>query len=213
MTNPQHSSETTEHGTPSDVALAAHTLMGGIDLDPATSPSFNRVVRAKRTYTEADNGFPRTWKGKVFLNPPGGFCDGAGKRVIRVKGKGYVYPSTEMQAQEHYSSMCLWWFRLAGQWATGSVEQAVFIGFSIEVLQRTQMYRALFPRDVVPMEMPFCVPKTRIPFNTVHDDGTLVPGKSPTHANVIVWLPPKQLKKAQITRQFKAAFGQFGEVK
>jgi hypothetical protein len=189
--------------------------MGDIDLDPASSALFNEAVRAKKFYTEAQNGFTKTWKGRVFLNPPGGYCDGNGKRVVKVKNKGFIYPDTEERAEEHYSAMCLWWFRLAELWGAGSVQQAVFIGFSIELLQRTQMYRAkMFPSEVVPMETYICVPRDRIPFNKIEDD-TVVPGTSPTHANVIVWLPPAQQlrRKAHCLREFRRAFGRLGEVK
>jgi phage N-6-adenine-methyltransferase len=65
--------------TPARYIKAVHAVMGGIDLDPASSPEANEVVRAAQYFTAADNGLSLPWGGRVFLNPPysllGPFCD------------------------------------------------------------------------------------------------------------------------------------------
>ncbi len=62
--------------TPRAFLDAAHELMGGVDLDPASEEYANRVVRAARFYTETDNGLQQPWEGRVWLNPPYGIGDG-----------------------------------------------------------------------------------------------------------------------------------------
>lgn len=56
--------------SPPHVVAAARRVLGGIDLDPATSPEANGVVRAARYYTAADDGLVRPWRGRVWMNPP-----------------------------------------------------------------------------------------------------------------------------------------------
>ena len=56
--------------TPESYIEAAHTCMGNIDLDPASTPIANKVVKAKRIYTQKDNGLQQEWVGKIWLNPP-----------------------------------------------------------------------------------------------------------------------------------------------
>lgn len=68
-----HSSQSNEWYTPQPYIDAVHTVMGGIDVDPASCARANQVVQATTYYTLAENGFSKDWPGRVFLNPPYGF--------------------------------------------------------------------------------------------------------------------------------------------
>ena len=56
--------------TPAEFIEAAVDVMGCIDLDPASNPIANKVVKADKYYTAEDNGLDKTWSGNVWLNPP-----------------------------------------------------------------------------------------------------------------------------------------------
>ncbi len=59
--------------TPARYVKAAREVMGAIELDPASCAFANRVVKAERIYTKADNGLLHPWSARsVFLNPPYG---------------------------------------------------------------------------------------------------------------------------------------------
>lgn len=60
----------TEYYTPVEIIEAARKVMGGIDLDPASSETANKIVRAKEFYTESDNGLLQAWSGNIWLNHP-----------------------------------------------------------------------------------------------------------------------------------------------
>lgn len=176
---PQLSSVSNEHYTPPEVVEAARGLMGGIDLDPASCEAANKIVRATFIYTEQQDGLTRSWgpiqnsplaqitggetrtPSRVFLNPPGG--------PLRI-GKKPV------------SQAALWWARLVQDWLSGDVEQAVFVGFTLEILRTSQGARLPVQR------FHRCYPRERLHFG----------GKDqPTHANVIVYLPPLHLPERQ----------------
>lgn len=56
--------------TPQEYLAAAREVMGGIDLDPASSDVAQTIVQAKSYHTIDNSGLTVPWAGKVWLNPP-----------------------------------------------------------------------------------------------------------------------------------------------
>lgn len=209
-----HSSESNEHFTAPDVVGGGRELMGSIELDPASNHWINDfVVKADCIYTKADNGFLQPWIGNTFLNPPGGLCDDKGQLVLRatkkrkdcrLTGECGLPPGHEHKGVT--SSMKQWWFKLAKEWTRGRVPQAIFVGFSIEVMQTTQNN----PPNGLPMAIhfPFCIPRKRLRYWNRQGD-KLVEGSSPTHASVLIFLPHEFSIVEKQT--FKLVFGKWGQ--
>jgi hypothetical protein len=80
-----------EHYTPEKYIEAARKVLGGIDLDPASCEEANEIIKAKRFFTEADDGLAQAWKGRVWLNPPYG--DKVGKFVSKLRNEKGVTAS------------------------------------------------------------------------------------------------------------------------
>ena len=205
MKQPRLSSLSNEHYTPPSIVEAAREVMGGIDLDPASCRKANRHIKAERYFTQKDNGYLQDWHGRVFLNPPGGWCDNQGQTIVSKKGEP---PCTETGAcglkpghlhVGRQSSQVAWWFKLAQEHHCGRVLEAIFVCFSIELLQTSQCYEprinaSVFQREKfpLPMDFPFFLPATRLAYLHEDEHGKLVVGKQPTHSSMIVYLPPKK---------------------
>lgn len=82
--------------TPAEHLRAAREVLGGFDLDPASSPLANETVGAARIFTADDNGLEQEWSGRVWLNPP------------------YSQPTISQFAE-----------KLASEWEAGRVQSAI----------------------------------------------------------------------------------------
>jgi ParB family chromosome partitioning protein len=176
----QHRSASPEWFTPPAIADAARVVLGGIDLDPASCAAANAVIRAARFLTKADNGFEQPWAGRVFHNPPSS-------------------PDRRPPLAAH------WWAKLVTEWEAGAVPAAIFVGFNLDIIVTSQNSGTVSILDV-----PFCVPKSRLAFLSDSGGGNLVPQKNPTHPNVIAYLPDRRDPGA--ARRFRDVFSKFGKV-
>jgi ParB family chromosome partitioning protein len=75
-------SESNEWYTPPEYLEAARSVMGEIDLDPASNPIANRIVRARTYFDIHSNGLTHNWPGRVWLNPPYGRDNGDSNQEI-----------------------------------------------------------------------------------------------------------------------------------
>lgn len=191
MSNAKHLSKTAEHYTPGVFAEAARGTMGGIDLDPATCGQANRIIRAPITYGPewGTDGLQEEWGGRVFLNPPGGSLmpilndqhDRKTGELIR-KADSPELVSWKEWARREFKTKSLavaFWVKLTRELGSRRVEEAVFLGFTLEILVTTQGIRDVWPLA----KCPICIPSKRIKFL----DQDLSPQKAPTHANVIAY--------------------------
>jgi ParB family chromosome partitioning protein len=61
-----------ESYTPEIYVEAARSVMGSIDVDPASNDIAQKTIKAKIYYTKENNGLNKPWDGNIFLNPPYG---------------------------------------------------------------------------------------------------------------------------------------------
>lgn len=183
----RHTSKSVEYYTPPYVVDAARQVMGGIDLDPASCARANEIVRATQYFTVRDDGLAQVWRAdRVFLNPPGGVD------------------------ADYESRQRRWWFTLARAWGHGLVEQAVFVAFSVELLQTTQNE----PEGPIPLDFPVCFPRTRVQYLRAPRLGARARrAPSPPHASCIVYLPPRAARaRKNGIDLFGNLFGAIGRV-
>ena len=169
--NVRHSSKTNEQYTPLDLVGRFRKLCRGkIDLDPATTARVNEDIRARKFYTKADNGLKLPWgtprhPKTVFVNPPGGLL---GLRAAREWGTR--------------SQQVAWWFKVMQELQLGHVDRAMFVSFSVELLQACQIQ----PTDWHPLDFAWCIPRQRIRFERIRRDQRIV-GKQPSHSNILIF--------------------------
>lgn len=173
--NAQHSNQTMEHGTPTEIVeLVRHVAGGVIGTDPFSSSYWQtHSVQATWFYDKEHDGLRAQWQGFCLVNPPGGEATTnatTGKRTI-------VTPSLVRPA----------WESLVERWRTGSIDGAVWVSFSLEQLCMLQGSPAH------PLQFPTCVPCERLRYLTrPAGGGPPKPGNQPTHASALTILPSRR---------------------
>lgn len=185
----QHQSLTNEHFTPPQIIEAARRLMGGIELDPASCDRANEIVKAERYHTRKNQGFFSKWNAKsVWLNPPGGLA-----------------PDRSSNQQ--------WWFTgLLHEYERNRVKQACFLSFNLE-------FQRMCPEM---FQFPYLIFSERLHYWSWDDQqqklrqGQWNKAKtkwtdSPSHASLLVYLPPKLTGKTLAAHNLSREFQGLGK--
>jgi hypothetical protein len=154
----------------------ARSVLGTIDLDPASDERAQQVVQAGR-WLGIDNADEWPHDCSVFLNPPGGL-------VCRK------------------SQALLFWNALAWYRMRLRLRHAIFVAFNAELLRSSQIGTG---PSIADPAFVICAPRQRIAFC---DPVTGQRSKSPTHHNLIVYVPGMVDQSAL----FAQVFGTLGAI-
>lgn len=137
----QHSMDSDEQGTPPAFIRLARETMGGIDLDPASSPEWNEHVGATRIITKAENALRTPWWPDApaplelltsTLRPIRPAIS-AGVEVERFRRVICNSPS-----DRRGELVAAFWRAITGYFHAGWITSGVWIGFNVEQLSRLQ---------------------------------------------------------------------------
>ncbi len=160
--------KTLEHNTPAGIVEKVRDVLGSIDLDPASNTLANTVIAAKKHYTINDNGLAKPWHGSVFCNPPGGSL---------VDDRDWI--SLFPDGQNGRSLAKAFWQKLCKEVKGGHIDHAIFLAFSVDLLQTSQS--CLHAAG----DFPVCFPSHRIKYLDV----SLQAKTSPPNISAIIYVP------------------------
>lgn len=153
-----------------DLVAAAHGLMGGIDLDVASSKVANEYVEAKEFFTPSDDGLNcQQWHGSVYLFPPSGayFWDKKNDR----------WKMTRASSPTLVSSSAVWFRKLYRSWMAREIKQGLFFSNCPDMIRYEQKI----------FDFPVCILKTA-PILLKHTSEGI--DRHKTCTSLLVYLPP-----------------------
>lgn len=176
-----------------DLIDAAHLVMEGIDLDPASSEKANEYVNAKNFYTVKEDGLNEmAWFGNVYLFPP--------RNSYFWHKKSQRWRTTRGLSPSLTSGQALWWRTLKRKWLDREVEQAIFFSNSPDM--------CMYCQDI--FDHPICFLRTR-PQLIQHFIATDELKTRNTCASFVVFLQPsKDVEEA--TEKFIEIYSPKGRV-
>lgn len=177
--------------TPSELVQAANAVMGGINLDPASSKIAQQFVQADEFFTPQQDGLNmQQWFGKVYLFPPSG-CYFFDKKIDKWK-------MTRASSPTLVSSHAIWFRQLYRKWLAKEVEQAIYFTNCPDMIRYEQKI----------FDFPICFLKT-VPSLIKHTSEGI--GKHKTCSSFVVYLQPQD-RSAEGTMKFIETYEQFGRV-
>ena len=178
---PRIRSEDFELITNHDLAANAHALLGGIDLDVASSKTANEFVQASSYYTPSDDGLnAQDWSDSVYLFPPNGtyFWD---KKNVRWK-------QTRASSCTLVSSHAVWFRKLYREWWKGNVKQGLYMTNHPDMIRMDQRI----------FDLPFCV-LSSVP-RLIKNTSKGIEKNHATATTILVYFPPHGLNDKNIQR-------------
>lgn len=143
LKNPLAKREDIEWITSYDLIASAHELLGGIELDPASSKTANSYVQAENFYSPSNDGLNcQQWFGNVYLFPPSGayFWDQKNSR----------WKMTRTSSPTLTSSHAVWFRRLYHAWISREIKQGLFFTNCPDMIRYDQRI----------FDFPVCILKT-----------------------------------------------------
>ena len=168
--NAKYHKEDLELITNYDLVMSAHGLMGGIDLDVASSRTANKYVEADAFFSPKDDGLnDQEWEGSVYLFPPGGtyFWDKSNNR----------WKMTRASSPTLTSSHAVWFRKLYRSWFAKKIKQGLFFSNCPDMIRYEQKI----------FDFPVCVLRTA-PVLLKNSSNGITNHKTCT--SIIVYLPP-----------------------
>lgn len=170
------------------ITASARKVMGRIDLDPASTPKANEMVKARRIFTKEDDGLSKKWTGRVWLNHPFSRGESACKPGCTKKTcakRGY-------HIDEPIPGNKVWIAKLVGEFRAGHIKQALCITYAStsEAWFKPLLY---FPQCFLTPRMNYYLPNG-------------LPMEGVTKGSVVTYLGPNVDK-------FAEEFVQYGVIK
>jgi hypothetical protein len=183
----QHSSATPEWGTTARILDLGREVIGPFDVDPTSSPFWNRTVRAARIITAREDCRKVPWV-------PGGPLPTA-ITPARRGGKPERYTAiVNPPGSRDGELVAFCWRALAGYHELGWITSAIWVGFSVEQLSRLQRVDAASH----PLEHVTLVPSRRLHYRPRRGAAA-----APGHASFVTLLttsPREAARFAQLGR-------------
>lgn len=177
--------------TNKDLIAAVHSLMGGIDLDPASSKVANSYIEAQEYFSPQDDGLNvQEWYGRVYLFPPGGayFFDKKQDRWKMSRGSSGSLTS----------SHALWFKKLHRLWLADVVTEAVFFTNCTDMIRYDQRI----------FDFPICILKTATSLIKNSSEGL---GIQKTGTCLVVYLQNKT-EPGESTQRFIDIYSERGRI-
>jgi|TARA_E500000318_G_scaffold46951_1_gene44277 hypothetical protein len=164
-----------------DLVQSAHALLGGIDLDVASSDKANCYVGADAYYTPSMDGLnEQPWSDSIYLFPPGG--------TYFWQHKMQRWKKTRSASVTLTSSQAVWFRRMYREWMKGNIKQGVFMTNHPDMIRHDQRI----------FDFPICILK-HAPM-MIKNTSQGVDERKQTSTTIIVYMPPHGLNTENIEK-------------
>jgi hypothetical protein len=164
--------EDREYITNYDLISAAHELLGGIELDVASSKFANQYVEAENYFTPSNDGLnEQEWFGRTYLFPPAG--------AYFWHKKENRWKMTRASSPTLVSSHAVWFRKLYRSWWNGDIEQGLYFSNCPDMIRYEQKI----------FDFPMCILKTAPTLIKKTSEGVT---EQRTCTSFLVYLQPRQ---------------------